>query len=68
MASVPLPARFGTTAAAAMRIKDALLYEEGIEAQVLALRDRVLWRISAQVYNEPADIERAAFAIEKHAG
>ncbi len=68
MVSVPLPERFGTTAGDALRLKDALLYEENVEAQVLALRDRVLWRISAQVYNEAADVERAARAIEKHAG
>ncbi len=68
MVSVPLPERFGTSAADALRLKDALLYEEAIEAQVLSFRDRVLWRISAQVYNEPADVERAMLAIEKHAG
>lgn len=68
MVSVPLPARFGTTAADAARLKDALLYEDGVEAQVLAFRDGLLWRISAQVYNEPADVERAARAMERHAG
>lgn len=68
MVAVPLPARFGTSPADALRLKDALLYEDGIEAQVLSHRDRVLWRISAQVYNEPADVERAARAFEKHAG
>lgn len=68
MVSVPLPARFGSTAADATRLKDALLYEDGIEAQVHEFRDRLLWRISAQVYNEPADVERAAQAIEKRSG
>lgn len=67
MVAVPLPERFGTTAADAMRLKDALLFEEGIEAQVLAFGERVLWRISAQVYNDSGDVERAAAAFEKHA-
>ena len=67
MVSMPQPARFGTTAADATRLKDALLYEDGVEAQVLAFRDGLLWRISAQVYNEPADVERAARAIERRA-
>ncbi|HEX4883178.1 MAG TPA: aminotransferase class V-fold PLP-dependent enzyme [Casimicrobiaceae bacterium] len=68
MAAVPLPARFGTTAADGHGLKDALLYEDGIEAQVHAFRDRLFWRLSAQVYNEPEDFERAARAIERRAG
>jgi isopenicillin-N epimerase len=68
MVAVPLPARFGTTAAEAQRLKDALLYEDGIEAQIHEFRDRILWRISAQVYNDAADVERATRAIEKRAG
>ena len=67
MVSVPLPPRFGTTPADGTRLKDALLDEDGIEAQVHPFRDRLLWRISAQVYNEPADVEHAARAIEKRA-
>lgn len=68
MASVPLPERFGTTAADAARLKDALLYEDGIEAQLQEFRGRVLWRISAQVYNDSADVRRAVRAIEARAG
>lgn len=67
MVSLPLPARFGATPEDAVRLKDALLDEDAIEAQLMSFRGRLLWRISAQVYNEPADIERAARAIERRA-
>lgn len=67
MAAIPLPESLGTTAADAQRLKDALLYEDAIEAQILELRGRLLWRLSAQVYNDGADVERAALAIEKRA-
>lgn len=68
MVAIPLPERFGTTVADGQRLKDALLYEDGIEAQVHAFRDRLFWRLSAQVYNESADVERAARALERRAG
>jgi hypothetical protein len=68
MVSVPMPERFGTTPADGRRLKDALLYEDGIEAQILEFRGRLLWRLAAQVYNDADDVLRAALAIEKHAG
>jgi isopenicillin-N epimerase len=68
MVSVPMPERFGTTLAAGHRLKDALLYEDGIEAQILEFRGRLLWRLAAQVYNDADDVLRAALAIEKRAG
>lgn len=67
MVSVPLPARFGATPEHGRRLKDALLDEDGIEAQVHEFRGRLLWRISAQVYNDASDVERAARAIESRA-
>jgi isopenicillin-N epimerase len=67
MAAVLLPERFGATREDGVRLKDALLDEDGIEAQVLEFRGRLLWRISAQVYNEADDVERAARALERRA-
>jgi isopenicillin-N epimerase len=67
MAIVPLPERFGTTVADGNRIKDALLYEDDIEAQVHEFQGRLWWRIAAQVYNDADDVLRAALAIEKRA-
>jgi isopenicillin-N epimerase len=67
MVSIPLPASFGRTVEDGQRLKDALLYEDAIEAQVHAFRDRLFWRLSAQVYNDSEDVERAARAMEKRA-
>ncbi|MEO8836871.1 MAG: aminotransferase class V-fold PLP-dependent enzyme [Caldimonas sp.] len=65
MASVPLPARFAPADAAnASRLRDALLFEHGIEIPVIA-RGGALWlRLSAQVYNDESDVERLADAID----
>ena len=63
--TIPLPERFGTTREASGRLKDALLFEDGIEAQVLAFKGRVWVRLAAQVYNEPSDYERLRDAIDK---
>ena len=65
MVTVPLPARFGPGADAASALKDALLFEDGIEAQISAFQDRVWLRIAAQVYNEPADYDRLRDAIDR---
>ena len=65
MVTIPLPERFGTTREAAMKLKDALLYDEHIEAQVQEFKGRVVVRLAAQVYNEPADFEKLRVAIEK---
>ena len=63
--SVPLPAALGRGAEAATALKDWLLFERSIEAQVLAI-DEALWlRISAQAYNDDEDIERVASAIDE---
>ena len=64
MVSVPLPARFAADAATASRLRDALLFEHGIECAVIA-RAEALWaRLSLQVYNDGDDIERLAHAVD----
>jgi isopenicillin-N epimerase len=63
MVTVPLPQHAGTTAMDAHRLRLALLVEDRIEVQMHAFRGRLWARISAQVYNESADIERLATAL-----
>lgn len=63
MATVMLPAAAGTTRDAARGLRDALLFEDGIEVQLHAYRDRLHARISAQIYNEMADVDRLAEAV-----
>jgi isopenicillin-N epimerase len=67
MATFALPARHGATVADAWRLKDALLYEDRIEVQVHAWRERLWMRICGQVYNDEDDIERLARAVEARA-
>ena len=65
MATIPLPARFGPAdAATAQRLRDALLFEHGIEIPVIARGDGLWLRLSAQVYNDESDIDRLAHAVE----
>ncbi len=63
MATVPLPAALGTTVEAAAAVRDALLFEEKIEVQVHAFRDRIYARISGQIYNDMSDVDRLADAV-----
>lgn len=63
MIAVPAPERFGTTADEARRLRDALLFRHGIEVHTHASHGRVWVRVSAQVYNEIADVERLADAV-----
>ena len=66
MASVPLPARLAALGeSAAPALKDWLLHERRIEAQVLAIRGRLHVRLAAQVYNDESDYERLADAIDE---
>ena len=67
MATFPLPERYGSAVEDARRLKDALLFEDGIEVQVHAWHGRVWVRVSCQVYNDGDDIERLARAIEARA-
>jgi isopenicillin-N epimerase len=63
MATVPLPERAGTTMADATRLRLALLLEENVEVQLHAGHGRLQARISAQVYNDLADVERLAQGV-----
>lgn len=65
MVSLPLPAALGRGAEAAAALKDWLLYERAIEAQILAIDDGLWLRISAQAYVDDEDIERLAAAIDE---
>jgi isopenicillin-N epimerase len=63
MATVALPESAGTTPEAASALRDALLFDDRIEVQLHAWRERLWVRVSAQVYVEEADIERLADAV-----
>lgn len=66
MATVPLPERAGTTRDAALALRDTLLFDHGIEVHMPFSRGRVQARISAQIYNDMADIDRLAGAVLQH--
>jgi isopenicillin-N epimerase len=63
MATVQLPASYGSTHEDATRLRDALLFEDRVEVQLHAWRDRMWMRISAQVYNDAGDLERLVSAL-----
>jgi isopenicillin-N epimerase len=65
MVTVPLPERFGPAdAATAQRLRDALLFEHGVEVPVIAIGGALWVRMSMQVYNDEGDIERLAAAVD----
>jgi isopenicillin-N epimerase len=61
----PLPQDAGATDADATRLRLALLLEERIEVQLHAWRGRLWTRVSAQIYNDRADIARLADAVAR---
>ncbi len=63
MATVALPARFGSGKEDAARLRDALLEGDRIEVQLHAWQRRLWVRISTQIYNDLSDVERLAKAI-----
>jgi isopenicillin-N epimerase len=63
MVTLPLPAGLGSSRMDAARLRDALLFEDGIEIQLHAWRERLWIRLSAQIYNEMADYEKLAAAV-----
>ncbi len=67
MATLPLPDSLGSTTEDGTRLRDALLFEDRIEVQVHAYRERLWTRISAQIYNDMTDIERLASAVAARA-
>jgi isopenicillin-N epimerase len=65
MVSVTAPERFGATRDDAVRLRDRLLFEHGIEVHAHARAGRVWLRVSAQAYNDADDIERLADAVNR---
>jgi isopenicillin-N epimerase len=63
MATVPLPPSMEGTADNATRLRNLLLFDDRIEVQLHAYRDRLHARISAQIYNDLSDVERLAAAV-----
>jgi len=63
MATIVLPASLGSTADDAAQLRHRLLFEDRIEVQVHAWKDRLHARISGQIYNDVDEIERLASAI-----
>ncbi len=63
MALAPLPDRFPADAERAGTIRDALLFQHGIEVPVITLGGRLWARLAAQVYCDMADFERLADAL-----
>jgi len=65
MATVPLPQHLGTSDEDATRLRLSILLEDRIEVHMFAWRGRVWARVSAQIYNDRADIERLADAVAR---
>jgi isopenicillin-N epimerase len=65
MVTVALPETLGSTSADADRLRLALLVDDHIEVHLFAWRGRLWTRVSAQVYNEPGDVERLAEVISR---
>ena len=63
MIAVPMPAEAGASADDAARLRLALLLDEHIEVHVVTWHGRLWARVSAQVYNELADVERLGDAV-----
>ncbi len=68
MASLTLPAAFGSGRERAAALNRMLFGRHRIEVPVIAFRRRLLLRISAQAYNEPEDYERLASALRRLGG
>jgi isopenicillin-N epimerase len=63
MVSVMTPESVGRATPDAVRLRDRLLVDHGIEVQVHARAGRVWVRVSAQAYNDFADVEALARAV-----
>ena len=66
MVTMPLPPALGRGFEAAMALKTWLLASAQIEAQILAIDDTLVWRFSAQAYNDDEDVERFAQALARY--
>ena len=67
MVTLRVPASLGTAREDAMRLRDALLFEDRIELQVHAGHGQIWVRISAQVYNTMDEYERLGEVVRKRA-
>jgi len=65
MVTVPLPPQAGSTDDDAARLRLALLIEDRIEVHLHAWRGRLWVRVSAQIYNDTADIVRLADVVAR---
>ncbi len=65
MATLPLPPSFGSTKEDGTRLRDTLLFGHRIEVPVIQLHERLFLRISAQAYNDEADIAKLADALTR---
>lgn len=69
MVGVALPARFGSTVEDAARLRDALLFEDGIELNVSAAGGAgaggLRVRVAIQIYNDFDDVNRLAEAVAR---
>jgi isopenicillin-N epimerase len=65
MVTTALPESAGSTDDDATRLRLALLVEDCIEVQLHAWRGRLWTRVSAQIYNDRADVERLAEAVAR---
>ena len=65
MVSIPLPPALGATPADAAMLKNRLLADDGIEAQILSIDGALWWRLSAQAYNDADDVEHFTQALAR---
>jgi isopenicillin-N epimerase len=65
MITVPLPESAGSSDDDATQLRLALLVDDRIEVQLHAWRGRLWTRVSAQVYNDEADIARLGDAVAR---
>jgi isopenicillin-N epimerase len=65
MVTVALPDDAGSTEADAEQLRLALLVEDRIEVQLHASQGRLWTRVSAQIYNDEADIARLGDAVAR---
>jgi isopenicillin-N epimerase len=64
MITVPLPGRLGSTREEAIKLRDALLFEDNIEVHLFSWKGQLRVRVSAQIYNEMSDVERLIDAVD----
>jgi isopenicillin-N epimerase len=63
MATVALPQDLGSTTEEGTALRETLLFDDQIEVQLHAWKGRLWVRISCQIYNDMADVERLGAAV-----